>query len=93
MFITKNRTAAAHVPARRGRGGRAAAARRDGAGVDRRWRGRRRVRATRFGAIYIPNGAIMEQWIPDVVGAGFDIQADPQAARAVQGSAGRRHPT
>jgi hypothetical protein len=23
---------------------------------------------TRFGAIYIPNGAIMEQWIPDIVG-------------------------
>lgn len=30
---------------------------------------------TRFGAIYVPNGAIMEQWIPDVVGAGFDFKA------------------
>jgi hypothetical protein len=29
---------------------------------------------TRFGAIYIPNGAIMEQWIPENVGAGFDIK-------------------
>ena len=26
---------------------------------------------TRFGAVYIPNGAIMEQWIPDQAGAGF----------------------
>ena len=26
---------------------------------------------TRFGAIYIANGAIMEQWIPDTVGSGF----------------------
>ena len=30
---------------------------------------------TRFGAIYVPNGAIMEQWIPETVGAGFDICA------------------
>ena len=29
---------------------------------------------TRFGAIYVPNGAIMEQWIPDRVGAGFDFK-------------------
>src|SRR6188474_277415 len=29
---------------------------------------------TRFGAIYIPNGAIMEQWIPEIVGPGFDIK-------------------
>jgi len=29
---------------------------------------------TRFGAIYVPNGAIMEQWIPEVVGAGFDFK-------------------
>ena len=28
---------------------------------------------TRFGAIYVPNGAIMEQWIPEVVGPGFDF--------------------
>jgi hypothetical protein len=26
---------------------------------------------TRFGAVYFPNGAIVEQWIPDEVGAGF----------------------
>jgi hypothetical protein len=26
---------------------------------------------TRFGVVYIANGAIMEQWIPDEVGAGF----------------------
>src|SRR5688572_19679990 len=29
---------------------------------------------TRFGAIYFPNGAIMEQWIPEIVGPGFDIK-------------------
>ena len=29
---------------------------------------------TRFGAIYVPNGAIMEQWIPEVVGPGFDFK-------------------
>ena len=28
---------------------------------------------TRFGAIYVPNGAIMEQWIPEAVGAGFEF--------------------
>ncbi len=29
---------------------------------------------TRFGAVYIPNGAIMEQWIPDIEGRGFDFK-------------------
>ena len=29
---------------------------------------------TRFGAIYVPNGAIMEQWIPERVGAGFEFK-------------------
>ncbi len=29
---------------------------------------------TRFGAIYVPNGAIMEQWIPEAVGAGFELK-------------------
>jgi hypothetical protein len=28
----------------------------------------------RFGAIYVPNGAIMEQWIPERVGAGFEFK-------------------
>ena len=32
----------------------------------------------------------MEQWIPEIVGPGFDVQADPQAARDVQGSARAR---
>ena len=27
----------------------------------------------RFGAIYVPNGAIMEQWIPERIGAGFEF--------------------
>ena len=29
---------------------------------------------TRFGVVYIPNGAIVEQWIPDDVGAGFEFK-------------------
>lgn len=29
---------------------------------------------TRFGAIYVPNGAIMEQWIPEAIGAGFELK-------------------
>src|SRR5438876_233392 len=29
--------------------------------------------APRFGAVYIPNGAIMEQWIPAKVGTGFEF--------------------
>src|SRR6476469_9532865 len=28
----------------------------------------------RFGAVYFPNGAIVEQWIPDQVGAGFEFK-------------------
>jgi Protein of unknown function (DUF1552) len=27
----------------------------------------------RFGAVYIPNGAIMDQWIPKAVGSGFEF--------------------
>jgi hypothetical protein len=29
---------------------------------------------TRFGVVYIPNGAIVEQWIPEEVGAGFEFK-------------------
>src|SRR5436190_23981668 len=29
--------------------------------------------APRFGAVYIPNGAIMDRWIPEKVGAGFEF--------------------
>jgi hypothetical protein len=28
----------------------------------------------RFGAVYFPNGAIVDQWIPDQVGAGFEFK-------------------
>ena len=40
---------------------------------------------TRFGAIYIPNGAIMEQWIPEIVGPGFDIKPILQPIESLQG--------
>src|SRR5689334_25081929 len=29
--------------------------------------------ALRFGVVYIPNGAIMQQWTPKTVGAGFEF--------------------
>jgi len=28
---------------------------------------------TRFGAVYVPHGVILEQWTPKTVGKGFDI--------------------
>ena len=28
---------------------------------------------TRFGAVFIPNGAVMEQWTPAATGAGFEL--------------------
>ena len=28
----------------------------------------------RFGAVYFPNGAIVDQWIPEQVGAGFEFK-------------------
>ena len=46
--------------------------------------------ALRFGAVFVPNGAIMEQWIPSAPGIGLRVLADLEAARAVPGSAGRR---
>ena len=89
MFITKHVAAAADVPARHGRGRRAAAARRDGAGADGAGADRGAA-APRFGAVYVPNGAIV-----DAVDAGHGrrrlrVHADPEAARAVQRLAGRR---
>ena len=73
MFITKTVVATSDVPARDGRRRRAAAPRRDGAGVDGARRRPPRTRRRRFGAVYIPNGAIMDQWIPEKVGAGFEF--------------------
>ena len=37
----------------------------------------------RFGAIYFPNGAILEQWTPVDHGEGLRVHADVEAARAV----------
>ena len=51
---------------------------------------RRAVRPRRFGVVYIPNGAMMDQWTPHRRGHGLRVHADPEAARAVQGSADRR---
>ena len=39
----------------------------------RRWRRRRRTPRTRFGAVFIPNGAIMEPWTPAGAGPGFEF--------------------
>ena len=30
-------------------------------------------RTPRFGAVFVPNGAIVEQWIPKTTGAGFEL--------------------
>ena len=37
----------------------------------------------RFGAVYIPNGAVMAQWIPKTGGHRLRADADHEAARAV----------
>ena len=44
----------------------------------------------RFGAVYIPHGAIMDQWTPAARGRRLRVHADPEAARAVPRSTGRR---
>jgi len=31
------------------------------------------TRTPRFGAVFVPNGAIVEEWIPKTAGAGFDL--------------------
>src|SRR5262245_6387623 len=41
----------------------------------------------RFGTIYIPNGAIMEQWIPDTVGKGFEFKPILQPIESFKDSA------
>src|SRR4026208_1080476 len=40
---------------------------------------------TRFGAIYVPNGAIMEQWIPEPGGAGVGAKPGPPPWTRVPG--------
>ena len=42
--------------------------------------------APRFGAVYMPNGAIMDQWTPADDGRRLRVHADPEAARAVPGA-------
>ena len=37
----------------------------------------------RLGFVYIPNGAVMQQWTPAEVGAGFEIVDHSASARAV----------
>ena len=37
----------------------------------------------RLGFMYLPHGAIMDQWTPAAEGTGFRADADPEAARAV----------
>ena len=46
--------------------------------------------AMRFGAVYVPQGAIMDRWTPSTTGSDFAIQSDPEAARAVPRSRGGR---
>ena len=37
----------------------------------------------RLGAVYVPNGMIMNHWTPTTEGTSFDFPRIPQAARAV----------
>ena len=62
---------------------------------------RRRTPRKRFGAIYIPHGAIMDQWTPPTVGKGFDFMPilkpleafkESHDHRQQPGAAGRRDP-
>ena len=46
---------------------------------------------TRFGAVYIPNGAIIEQWIPTTTGAGFEFTPILKPLEPFKDSARRRH--
>ena len=82
MFITKSHAAAADLPARRGRRAGAAVPRCDGAGAHALAQTAANPQ-TRFGVVYVPNGAIMEQWTPATVGSELRVLADPEAARAV----------
>ena len=44
----------------------------------------------RFGAVYIPHGAIMDLYTPAKHGPRVRLHADPEAAGTVQGERGRR---
>ncbi len=57
----------------------AAVPRRDGAGARRRCSRRRRSRALRFGAVYVPNGVIPGQWFPTAEGSGVRVLADARS--------------
>ena len=63
---------APHVPARRRRHAGVAPARLDGPGRDDVAQTAAKAR-TRFGAIYVPHGAIMPKWTPRTAGAGFEL--------------------
>ena len=40
----------------------------------------------RMGFVYVPHGAIMDQWTPEAEGAGFEFSPNTEAAGAVPGS-------
>ena len=63
-FITNKTLVAAHVPARRGRDGRAAAARVRWCRRSTPSRARRQLSPTRFTGIFIPHGAAPGYWVP-----------------------------
>jgi hypothetical protein len=72
VFYLQALTSQAHVPSRHGRGDRAAVSRRHGAGAD----GDAKTAANRgaaLRAVYIPNGAIMDRWIPEKVGCSSSL--------------------
>ena len=90
MFITK--TSLARRTFLRGMGAAvgAAGARSDGPRVHRDRADTPRARRLRFGAVFVPNGAIMEQWIPSAPGAGFEFTPILKPLERFQRLAGRR---
>ena len=77
MFMTRC-AAPSNVPARHGRGRRAAAARRDGAGVVGDGADRRATRSRRLGFVYIPMGMNPAPWTP--AGEGRIAELSPSLA-------------
>ena len=63
------------------RDARAAAARQHGAGVHARAEDGGQAGHAASASIYVPNGAIMTNWTPATEGTGFELDADPRAAR------------
>ena len=88
MIITKKKISRRTVLRGMGVDVGVAAARRNGAGIDRVGKDRGEA-VNRFGAVYVPNGMIMKDWLPAAEGAGFRVHALDGAAGAIPRPAAR----